>query len=292
MRIWRPEAKLTALALAAYFVAMPRVLEGPQTSLPPVTDDVVFARTHGSEDIKISELQTCGCWSGPRGQAQKKYKFRIENRSPYRINIGGGVRSNLRLVVAFPNGSNPTTSIPQASEESFQVTAAMPAGVELLQATDSERFEPPTLDGANQTFGVDESWQIVLYPPNENRVIEDLYGATDTEIGTFPTYVEDEWLDPGESFWDGDYGEGAWVFYVPVTEELVDLVVPPSSQLTGDEIGDAPRVLSAGFGSIRRDVYSKAINILGVAVINPGSGELLGFAPTPTDSMFSSPDDF
>ena len=49
-------------------------------------------------------------------------------------------------------------------------------------------------------------------PPNGNKLIEDAYGDGSDISGTFPTYVAQERVEAGHTYYDEDYGEGAFVF--------------------------------------------------------------------------------
>lgn len=290
----RPWVTMTIVLVAVYALALPRLIEGSTPTLPPIEHDVVFSTTYSAGDeVTISDVQSCGCWHGPRGMAQKKFKFRIENNSRYDINLSRGPKSNIRLLVALPTESDPTITIPvpDAYSAMGNYQAAMPEGVPLRYTETNEEYTPPKLRGANDLFGLEDDWSVYMYPPNENKLIEDAYGIGPSDAGTFPTYVAQDEVKAGHSYYDQDYGEGAFVFYVPITTELFNLVIPPEDRVSTPP-DDQFAVVSNGLGNLPRRVTSKAINILGIAVIDPRRQGLLGFAPAPTESMYSSPDEF
>jgi len=71
------------------------------------------SNSHAIAATNALGLTIC-CWSGPRNQAERKYKFRIVNQSNDLLNIDGGTRSAIRLLVAYPRSAEPRLTLPQA----------------------------------------------------------------------------------------------------------------------------------------------------------------------------------
>lgn len=291
-RSQRSTAIVFALLAVATGLAVPRLAQGWERDLPAVSHDVRFTVSHGSrQQIQITKLQSCGCWAGPRGQAHKKFKFKITNNSGFDINIAGGIKSNIRLLAAFPETSKVAITMPTSDgSQVVHATEGTPADVDLLYTTSFESYDPPELKGANDLFGVADGWRVYLFPPNENRVLEDM----DVEGATFPTYVYKEVIEPGESYYGRGHGIGSWVFYVPLTSEFYEALNASSGVSPESEVDceDTLCVMSNGPDSVERSTSSRAINVLGIGIVDPDSGEILGFAPTPSDSMYSSPEEF
>ena len=228
--------------------------------------------------IAISSVVSCSCWSGPRNQAQRKYKFYIVNDSDEVVNIGGDTSSQIRLIVAYPTTKPPHLTFPKAGPRDVMVRAASPPDQDVQKATEFRTVRPSQIRGASKLLNVPRGYSVWALPPNPNKVLEQI-GESDGRAftGSYPTVVDKTKLLPGEGYRGNRFGHGTWTFNIPLPTEL-------AQQFAGD------------IHVVRADAdYEEYVIFVGIAVFERQSSDvarLLGFAPAPSDAAMLDPSAF
>lgn len=175
----------TILAVALTLGSIAAILVGP--SLGGIDESITSFRVDmqplNDLPVEVSEVINCNCWDGPHRQAERKFKFRISNRSESALRIGGGERSQVRLIVAYPEYKIETLVFPDGSAGTSSQGSLPARGQEVTDA--SYELEPTRLVGhAHDLFGLPPGWNIYALPPLPNAVT---YRKSDGRF-THPTY--------------------------------------------------------------------------------------------------------
>lgn len=225
--------------------------------------------------VQIDRVESCSCWHGPRGQAQRKFRFRVINRTDNRLDIGGGARSVLRLLVAYPEDVTPRLTLPARSSQDDWVRAASPPDTEIRLASEVREVAPSRIVGSQTLFAVPRDFRVWAIPAVEDKVAEALDYYPDGTINlSFTTVVDKPGLLPNEAYYDTDLGHGTWTFYFPVPTRI-------SAMFAGEM---HPVVQSQHF--------AKDLIIVGIAAFDVSSTngpKLIGFAPAPSDDALADP---
>lgn len=241
--------------------------------------------------VEFSNIRSCSCWHGPRDEAQRKYKFRIVNHSQKVIDIGGGVSSQIRLIVAYPKQRKPMITMPASGPIIAETQLGSPRD-ELTPITEHiVDIEPNLIRGANRFFGVPKDYRVWGLPASPNKVAEifepgqmtassSAYSMYRSRSGTasYPTEVEQTDLLPGEEYAGHKLGHGTWSFYIPIPHHFAERF-ESYSEYEFEPI-------------LRRQEYEKYVIFVGVAAMEvlPGGGvHLLGFAPAPSENALVNP---
>lgn len=234
--------------------------------------------------IRIDHIRSCSCWHGPRDQAQRKYKFRVVNDTNHVINIGGGVHSAIRLIVAYPDGRRPVITMPTPMDNEVRRTLKSPPDIAIPITTRIEKIEPSAIPHSEAFFGVPTSYSVWAIPANPNKLAEIVNPKfVHTVNGTFEggelsysTAVDKTELLPGEEYEGHTLGHGTWIFYVPLTYHFAQEV--------------------KGNGRVEfifpRTFFEKQVIFVGVAALAPvsrGGVRLLGFGPAPSENALAEP---
>ena len=241
--------------------------------------------------VEFSNIRSCSCWHGPRDEAERKYKFRVVNHTREVINIGGGVSSQIRLIVAYPKQRKPMITMPASGPIVAETQLGSPRG-ELTPIV--ERIvdvKPNLIRGANQFFGVPNNYRVWGLPATPNKVAEifepgrmiatsSAYTMYRSQSGTasYPTEVEQTDLLPGEEYASHELGHGTWSFYIPIPHHFAE-------RFESDTEKEFEPIL-------RRQEYEKYVIFVGVAameVLPGGRVHLLGFAPAPSENALVNP---
>ncbi|MEV8438265.1 hypothetical protein AB0425_12875 [Actinosynnema sp. NPDC051121] len=274
---------ITALAALALLVGIVVVPDGTGPKRLPLQFRV--DRTALSDlPVVVSDLRSCGCWSGPRDQAVKKFKFTLENRGDRRIAIGGGEQSSVRLLVAYPEGFRPSVTFPDESTvDDKYVSVLNPSDTTVWQAGEFRSAASSHLENGRDLFAVPAGFEVWALPPVPNYVVE----QQTAETMTFATIVDQDELLPGEEFSDSRLGHGAWVFFMPLQRKFIDENLRTSSGIFVDDLSPwwtLPKTTTKDTAPFFR--------ILGVGVFTQDeSPRLVGFAPAPPDDELADPED-
>jgi hypothetical protein len=266
LRFYRRSSLWLAVLIVAF--AILRLTErAPAFTLP--TEFRIPQKSLSGLPVSISELTSCTCWTGPRFQAQRKYKFRIVNRSDAPIPIGGGRGSSVRLLVAYKDNDEKVITPPKPDGDSTRYSLASPRDA-LVRGTEAHETMPlGKVVESNRLFGVPENFSIWVIPPNPNKLFE----RGGDRRGGYPTFIETEVLAPDTAYGvDRRNGHGVWSFYIPLPNAFQGMF-PPGAPFE--------MVLD------RADIESEII-VIGIAAFGPG-GDLLGFAPAPSDDALRDP---
>lgn len=221
--------------------------------------------------VQISDVRSCSCWSGPRDQAERKYKFRVLNQSSRLLNIGGGASSAIRLLVAYPHGFTPHLTFPQRSASDEYAPLGSPKNQLTEIASGTERVTPSRIWGANKLFDIPRTYSLWALPPTPDELAE----MVPKDGGyTYPTEISKEWLIPGEGYFDSKRGHGVWTFYIPLKPSFA-------------------KVFDGGLEIVIEQArYEKEVIFVGIAAFAQSPGvQLIGFAPAPSDAALAAPSD-
>lgn len=227
--------------------------------------------------VSIDQVISCSCWHGPRGQAERKYKFRVINDSGDLLNIGGGTSSQIRLLIAYPRSRHPAMTFPRATSDDVYERFATPDDIDLRVASDVKTVQPSRLIGSNALFGVPRDYAIWALPPVPNRLAEIVDSSGDAGNGTFPTVVDNTHLLPGAGYSSRRRGHGTWTFYVPLPPRLAKEASGPYQIVIPDS------------------EIEKYMIFVGIGAFAPQGrtvADLLGFAPAPSDAALEDPSEF
>ena len=226
--------------------------------------------------VAVDSAVSCSCWTGPRGQVQRKYKFRIINNSDSVLQIGGGTTSQIRLLVAYPGRTHPPMSLPVAAPDDEYDRFGAPGGTDLRIAT-------------HVTTGATEPSQGRKRAVRRARALLDLDAAASAEQARrdagnrrlghrdFPDCGRKTRLLPGEGYSSPKIGHGSWTFYVPLPKPIAGITTAPLVPVAPD--ADIERyVIFVGIGIFTREGRNVA--------------DLLGFVPSPPDSGLLDPSEF
>lgn len=220
--------------------------------------------------VEITHLQTCGCWVGPRVQAEKKFKLTIGNHSRFTLNIGGGERSAIRLIVGYPGWFTPKLTVPDENAFRNEDSVADPSDANVWNVAALRNVKASLIPNGSDLFPLPPSYRVWAVPPNPNKIVENLGKKV-----TFPTFVDQETLRPGQTYGSAKLGHGDWVFYLPLEKDFA-------------RAGDFEVILP-------RSETEKYVIVLGVAVFaepqSDGEPQLVGFAAAPPDSAALDPGD-
>ena len=258
---------ITALCIVTYWVgyrlfqddlaALPRVLRITQTQL-------------GNLPVRFDATVSCGCWHGPREQAQKKFKFKITNNYSKAISLDGGPNSDLRLLVAYPKDFTPVVKMPDPNRARGVTTTSSPPNVEVDVTDDVRSVHPTEIVTDGDSFGVPTDFRLWAIPPNPNLIVEPVRSGDDSAM-TFPTYVTKHRLEPGETYFSRELATGAWVFYVPLPSAIsIFFSIPVSLPM-------------------QRGEMEEHVIVVGVAVFDASTEQMVGLAPMPSESSLSDP---
>ncbi|PSK64578.1 hypothetical protein B0E53_03468 [Micromonospora sp. MH33] len=273
-------AGLVALALLVGVIVVP---DGADSKPLPLQFRV--DRTALSDlPIVVSDLRSCGCWTGPRDQAVKKFKFALENRGDSRITIGGGEGSSVRLLVAYPEGFQPSVTFPdESSVDNKYVSVLNPPDTTVWHARKSRSAASSHIENGRELFAVPAGFEVWALPPVPNYVVE----RQTAELMTFATIVDRTDLLPGEKFADARLGHGAWVFFMPLQRTFIDENLRVASGVFVDT-GSPWRALPK---TTTKDT-APFFMILGIGVFTQDeTPKLAGFAPAPPDDELVDPED-
>ncbi|TDB76142.1 hypothetical protein [Micromonospora sp. KC723] len=273
---------LTALAALVLLVGVVIVPDGADSKPLPLQFRV--DRTALSDlPIVVSDLRSCGCWSGPRDQAVKKFKFALENRGDRRITIGGGEGSSIRLLVAYPEGFKPSVTIPDESTiDNKYVSVKNPPDTTVWHARGFRAATSSRMENGRDLFAVPAGFEVWALPPVPNYVVE----QQDTDLMTFATIVDKDELLPGEKFSDLRLGHGAWVFFMPLQRRFIDENLRVSSGIFVDTHTPWRSLPKTG----TKDT-APFFRILGIGVFTQDdSPKLAGFAPAPPHDELMQPE--
>jgi hypothetical protein len=227
--------------------------------------------------VTVGPIDDCGCWSGPRGQAEKKLRFSVRNNSREMLDLASGVTSAVRLLVAYPKSFKPLITMP-TSDHSTEATAANPGDITLWASTGTSRITPSKLSDGGAIFGISGNYDVYALPANPNKIIESssAFGEGQADgLGGYATVVDTALLPPGRSYAsNGVPGHGDWVFYVPLEPDWAELFAPSEFEPVVDQEEIAKHVVVIGIG-----IFSKA-------------HDLIGFAPAPPESEVLDPSTF
>lgn len=243
--------------------------------------------------VEFSDIRSCSCWHGPRDEAQRKYKFRVVNRTNRVLDIGGGVDSVIRLIVAYPEQRKPMVTMPASGPIMAEAQLGSPPD-EMTPITDHiERVKPNLIRNENKFFGVPDDYRVWALPASPNRVAE-IFGPgqvastpsrvvemleTGSGTASYPTEVGNTELLPGEEYAGHTLGHGTWSFYIPI---------PPSFAEAFEHAPGEPEWEPV----FNRQTYERYVIFVGVAAmeVGPGGGvHLLGFAPAPSENALVNP---
>ena len=282
-RTFRLLTGLVLVAIAATAIA--RVVDQPDDPVLPVEFRLIHPKLSGLP-VQIDRIRSCSCWHGPRNQVQRKYKFRVINRTNRQLNIEGGERSVIRLIVAYPHRGQPRITMPAHSGEEFRRRLRTPNDVDISVTQEIETVKPTFLPSYNDFFGVPKGYTVWALPALPNKlaevydtryVVKDGIGGITGEA-SYPTVVDKTHLLPDEEYEGKRLGHGDWTFYIPIPHRI-------AQQLKGN--GRFAPIFSRGF-------YESFVIFVGVAALAPGpngKGRLLGFAPAPSDNALAEPND-
>ncbi len=128
--------------------------------------------------VVVTDVRSCGCMSGPRKQAQRKFKFEVTNGSNETVVLDGGERSSIRLLVAYASEALPQKFTPPDPASGVdQVITGSPEGKALNLAEGFREEVPSQLTNSNRLFVVPDSWSLWALPPNPNKTVEILSGT-------------------------------------------------------------------------------------------------------------------
>lgn len=236
--------------------------------------------------VEFSNIRSCSCWHGPRDEAQRKYKFRVVNNTQKVIDIGGGVHSMIRLIVAYPKQRTPMITMPAPGGIVTEAQLGSPHD-ELTPISEKiMHVEPNLIQGANDFFGVPEDYAVWCLPPSPNKVAEifELGSIDGTGMfatggtASYPTEVDRTELLPGEEYVGHKLGHGTWSFYIPIPHHFAERF-DSESEREWEPI-------------LPRQAYERYVIFVGIAAmeVGPEGGvHLLGFAPAPSENALVSP---
>lgn len=278
---------LTALIVAAIAgTVVVRVVDKPTDPVLPIEFRLVHPELSGLP-VQIDRIRSCSCWHGPRDQAQRRYKFRLVNRTDHQINIDGGANSVIRLIVAYPNRRQPRITMPAHSGNEVSRSLPSPNNVDIPITQETVTAKPTRIPGSNHFFGVPRGYSVWALPATPNKLAElwkiSQYTEVDGQVFaggevSYPTFVDRTHLLPGEEYEGDRLGHGTWTFYVPIPHGI-------AKQLQGN--GRVEPVYSRGY-------YESFVIFVGIAALTPGppgEGKLLGFGPAPSENAFAEPND-
>ena len=259
---------LILVTIAAVFVG--RAVEDQDDPILPIEFRIPQKQLSGLP-VRIDQIQSCSCWFGPRDQAQRKYKFRVVNNSDRVVSIGGGLRSAIRLIVAYPHHREPRVTMPAPSSDSILRRFESPPDLDIPVSNKLTRVRASEIKGANAFFGVPDDYSVWALPSSPNKLAE-LIGENGE--GSYPTVVDKTHLLPGEEYAGDRLGHGTWTFYIPLPHHFAKRFDPSFEPV------------------LPRRVYERLVIFVGVAAFRreaDGIADLLGFAPAPSDNALSSP---
>jgi hypothetical protein len=234
--------------------------------------------------VRIDHIRSCSCWHGPRDQAQRKYKFRVVNGTNHLINIGGGVHSVIRLIVAYPDGRRPVITMPASMDNEVSRTLKSPPDIAVPITTKIEKVEPSAIPNSETFFGVPADYSVWAIPATPNKLAEIIKpkfvltknGTYEGGEASYSTVVDKTELLPGEEYEGHALGHGAWIFYVPLTHRF-------AQQVKGN--GKLEFIFPRTF-------FEKQVIFVGVAALAPvpsGGVKILGFGPAPSENALAEP---
>ncbi len=266
-------ATLIVGLLAAMIVA--RLQHEPGRALP--REFRLSAPRLSGLPVRIDRVQSCSCWHGPRNQAQRKFKLRVANDWDRVLNISGGSRSALRLIVAYPGTKKPSLTFPQSADDDELANLDTPDDFPVPIAKRVRRVNASRIDAShNELFGVPTDYTLWALPPTPNKLAEpvETYAKGTLINGSFPTVVDKTVLLPGEQYHSMQLGHGVWTFYIPIE--------PSFARIFKGEFQVLPS----------REEYEKEVIFVGIGafhVVKSELVELLGFAPAPADDELLDP---
>lgn len=262
---------LAIVAASIIFVLMALGDEAPVSRELPVEFRTPTQRLSGLE-VGVSNLRSCSCWDGPRDQAERKFKFKLVNHGSRYLNVGGGPKSAVRLIVAYPRPERPLLTVPVRSKGDVSLLLGSPDDRETRIAQKHVALRASRWADSNQLLSVPANYTVWAIPPNANGLAEP---KTDG-LFTYPTEVDKPRLLPHSSYSDTRLGHGTWTFYIPLD--------PPFWRKFSGEMGDQ---------ILPREEYEPHVIIVGIAVFAVNDDDVvdpIGFAPAPSDDQLSSPD--
>ena len=233
--------------------------------------DISIGRADLSDmPVLVGPVTGCGCWTGPRRQAEKKYNFSILNRWTQKLNIADDTESAVRLIVAYPAAFTPTMTLP-VSDHAKLLRVPNPPDTPVWKATGQRTVTPSRIDDGKALFGTPDGYTVWALPATPNRVVESFGSGSDV---TYATMVDKQILPPGEMYSSDKTGHQDWVFYVPLEYDWAAMF--PDAEF---EIVPEPAEVV------------KHVVVVGIGVFAP-DGELIGFAPSPPESAVVDPSAF
>lgn len=264
-----PIWEIAVIMVGALLITLAAVTENRNSAELPRSLRVE-ATTLRKLPVRISQVQTCGCETGPRGQASKKLKFSITNNTKHSLVLNPDQGTTVRLLVAYPDWFIPTQTIDQSSGNQ-KINVGNPPDAEVAVSDSIRTAHPLEVDISGVAFPVPSNFRLWALEPSANYVVTNLAGRDD--LTTFTSTVDTDFLKPGEMYSDDRLGHGAWVFQVPLPAAIRHISV-------------------GGLPMLPRRVLNEHYIVVAVAVFSPvADSELIGLAPLPPPSDFTSPND-
>jgi hypothetical protein len=260
------------IILAVVAVAVATLIGEEEQRLLPIEFRIVEPGLSDSP-VRIDHIRSCSCWHGPRDEAQRKYKFRVTNETDHVIDIDGGVKSVIRLLVAYPKGWIPHVTVPNPAAISGETYMRSPPHMAIPLSRDIESVRASRIRADdNAFFGAPADYTLWALPASPNEVAERIY---EDEV-SYPTVVDKPELLPDEEYEGYGRGHGTWTFYIPLPHRFAESL---------EFHGPAEPVIT-------REIYESHVIFIGVAALTVGpngSVHLLGFAPAPSENALANP---
>ena len=134
------------------------------------------------------------------------------------------------------------------------------------------RVHPSEIRGSNKFFGVPGDYSVWALPAALNKIAEEF----NPPFGSYPTVIDKTHLLPGEEYASDRLGHGTWTFYIPLPHRFWQFL----------NFGENTEPI------LDREAYEHQVIFVGIAALAPsptGRGELLGFAPAPSENALAFP---
>lgn len=269
----RSAALLSVLAVACVGLGIWSISNGLDPRTRPMNHNTAVGSIINADlQVDMEDTVMCACFEGPFQQQQKKVKLTITNSTGDEwLDLRGGPDGSVYLYVAYPSDFTPHMTIPTDHGRGQRMLGSSPASKWITVTSDTQSIDPDKVDPVvAEQLGIDDGWTAWALPANPNALT---LWLSDSRT-TFPTWVDQDWLAPGKTYRGDGNGVGAWVFFIPVQDEIASVT--------------SPYVLQSMLTSEFLDPYYR---VLGVAV-RDRNGATIGFAPVPPESSYSSATEF
>lgn len=239
--------------------------------------------------VEFSDIQSCSCWHGPRDEAQRKYKFRVVNHTEHVLDIGGGVDSVIRLIVAYPKQRHPVLTMPAPGPIIMESVLGSPPDEYTPITNHIVEVKPNLIRDENEFFGVPKDYRVWALPASPNKVAEQFHESVVAvtaatvepgfETASYPTEVDHTELLPEEEYVGHTLGHGTWSFYIPIPRSFAEKFENAAGEEEWEPV-------------LQRQVYERYVIFVGIAAMEVGSRggvHLLGFAPAPSENALVNP---